>query len=346
MEDAQQNVSTPKETSPREWPGWLLPTLIFVVTAFAFFPTLHNGFVNWDDDKNIYENPNFRGLGWSHLRWMFTTFHLSNYRPLTWVTLGIDYLLWGMNPFGYHLTSLILHAANAILFYFLSYRLLDLAQSGPDTRREFPLRVAAGFSALIFAIHPLRVESVAWASARNDVVSALFYMWTILYYLRAVAVPNGNRTRRWRMAVAVIIYGLSLLSKGIGLTLPVVLLVLDIYPLRRLGGSAAKWFGPEARRIWWEKVPFLLVALAAGVTAVLAKQETAAIYAIASYGLFPRFAQVMYGLTFYLWKSLLPLDLSPLYPLTLFAGPWDLRLLWAGVLVVTLSVGLFIARHR
>src|SRR5207244_12604400 len=87
----------------RRWVHWLVPALIALVTFAAFLPTLHNQFVNWDDDENFLDNPHYRGLGWTQLRWMWTTLHLGHYIPLTWMTFGLDYRLWGMNPFGYHL---------------------------------------------------------------------------------------------------------------------------------------------------------------------------------------------------------------------------------------------------
>src|SRR6266571_2787634 len=99
--------------STHRWVFRLLPVLIALVTFVPFLPTLDNQFVNWDDDDNLVENPQYRGLGWTHLRWMWTTSHIGHYAPLTWMTFGLDYLLWGMNPVGYHLTNLLLHAANA-----------------------------------------------------------------------------------------------------------------------------------------------------------------------------------------------------------------------------------------
>ena len=162
---------------------------------------------------------------------MFTTFYGGHYQPLAWVTFGLDYLLWGMAPFGYHLTSLILHGANAVIFYFIALRLLSLAM-----QRDVGLRWAAAFAALLFAVHPLRVESVAWATERRDVLSGLFLLWTVLCYLKAVAAGQSDATRwRW-MGLAGVAYFFSLLSKGSGMSLPLVLLVLDVYPLRRLGG--------------------------------------------------------------------------------------------------------------
>ena len=170
-------------TPARGWGSWLVPALIALVIFAAFLPALHNQFVNWDDDKNFLENPHYRGLGWTQLSWMWTT-HMGHYIPLTWMTLGLDYLLWGMNPVGYHLTNLLLHAANAVVFFFVVRRLLTRALSSPS-EHGYALAVSAGFAALLFAIHPLRVESVAWVTERRDVLSGLLYLSAILIYLRA-----------------------------------------------------------------------------------------------------------------------------------------------------------------
>src|SRR5881628_1712023 len=112
------------------WLSWLVPLGIAFSTFAAFLPTLQNHFVSWDDDKNFLENPHYRGLSWTHLHWMWTT-HLGHYIPLTWMTLGLDYLVWGMNPVGYHLTSLLLHTANAGLFYLIAQNLISLSLDDP-----------------------------------------------------------------------------------------------------------------------------------------------------------------------------------------------------------------------
>jgi protein O-mannosyl-transferase len=323
---------------------WLVPVLIVLLTFAAFFPVRQNGFVNWDDEGNLLENPSYRGLGWTQLRWMFTNFHLGNYRPLTWITLGFDYILWGMDPSGYHLTSLLLHATSALLFYFLTLRLLSLTLSFPAASADVGLKVAAGLAALLFSIHPLRVEPVAWISARNHVLSGLFFVWTILCYLRAMACVEGSSIRlRW-LTLSVVIYGLSLLSQPFGLTLPFVLLVLDIYPVRRLSGDPTKWFWPAVRRVWWEKAPFLLLALAAGVIALRARKG--AIYSFEEIGVWPRLAQALFGLAFYPFKTVIPLGLSPLYELPAHLNLSDWPFLLSGLVVAVLSAGLFVARHR
>ena len=182
------------------WLARSVPLLIAFITFAAFLPALQNQFVSWDDDKNFLDNPHYRGLGWTQLGWMWTT-HMGHYIPLTWMTLGLDYLLWGMNPVGYHLTSLVLHAANAVVFFFVVHRILTLALPSP-AEREHALAVSAGFAALVFAIHPLRVESVAWVTERRDVLSGLFYLSAILLYLRACEPEKRGREWYWLSVAA------------------------------------------------------------------------------------------------------------------------------------------------
>jgi tetratricopeptide (TPR) repeat protein len=333
------------ERGPSSFATWLLPCVIFLLTFIAFSPTLRNAFVNWDDGKNIYENLNYRGLGWSQLRWMFTTFHMGHYQPLTWITLGLDYLVWGVNPFGYHLTSLILHAVNGVLFYFLALRLLSLAYGISAASGGWNLRAGAGFAALLFAIHPLRVESVAWATERRDVLSGLFLLWSVLLYLRAAVVREEALRWRW-LGMALGVYVLSLFSKATGVTLPIMLLALDVYPLRRLGGGEGKWFGGEARVIWGEKVPFFFVAIIVGVIALLAQKQTGALKSTAEYGVVARITQALFGLVYYLWKSVIPLGLSPFYEIPFSVDPLAVPFLISLTVVLALTILFLIFRHR
>jgi len=344
----RKKAPSPRPSVPAKKPemrlDYWVALFIAIVTLAVFFPALRNEFVGWDDFELLVENLNYRGLGWDQLRWMFTTFHTGHYQPLSWMTFGLDYLLWGMNPFGYHLTNLVLHVANAVLFYFLVLRLLSLALSAPVTPTDYGLRVAAGFAALFFAIHPLRVESVAWATERRDVLSGLFFLATLICYLQAARVPQDTY-RRW-LGAALICYGLSLLSKASGATLPIVLLVLDVYPLRRLGWGAGKWFGPSTRRTWWEKVPFLLFAAVASVVAPLAQSDAGAVASLRAYGVASRLAQSLYGLAFYLWKTILPTDLSPFYEVPPNLNPFAWPFLLSGAVVSVVSIGLFVLRRR
>lgn len=323
----------------------LLPFFVVLLTIAAFLPALWNGFVDWDDTKTLVENQNYRGLGWIQLQWMFSTFYMGHYQPLSWATFGLNYLLGGLEPFGYHLTNLLLHAANAALFYFVTLRLLSVGRTSPAAPENGPMRVAAVFGALLFAVHPLRVESVAWATERRDVLSGLFFLLTILFYLKAAAVSGETEApRRW-LSAAVIVYVLSLLSKASGIVLPGVLLILDVFPLRRLGGGPGKWFGTAARRIWLEKVPFAFLAVAFGIVALFAQEGAGALKAVERYDVFSRLAQALYGLAFYLWKSVLPVGLSPLYELPVQFNPWALPFFLSGFVVLAISVSLYFVRR-
>jgi protein O-mannosyl-transferase len=154
--------------------AYSIPILVGIVTFAAFIPVLNNGFINMDDPVSLLGNPYYRGLGWAQLRWMFTTLHNTLYRPLTWMTFAVDYLIWGMKPVGYHLASLLIHCGSAVLFYFAVVRLLSLNAATKTLSETILVRISAAFAALMFSVHPLRVEAVAWASARNDVLSAFF----------------------------------------------------------------------------------------------------------------------------------------------------------------------------
>src|SRR2546426_439819 len=314
------------------WVFWLLPVLIALVTFVPFLPTLDNQFVNWDDDDNLLNNPHYRGLGWTHLRWMWTTFHVGHYVPLTWMTFGLDYLLWGLKPVGYHLSNLLLHAANAAVFSLVARRILGLALPGSGERGHVGLAAAAAFAALLFAIHPLRVESVAWATERRDVLSGLFYLLTILSYLRAG--EQGERSRGWYWG-AVGLFVCALLSKSIAVSLPVVLLILDVYPLRRLGGARG-WWSEEARRVYVETIPFVLLAAAASAVAVMAQLSFHAALSVAQLSVPGRLAISAYGLSFYLWKMVAPVNLSPLYERGV-VDPWATPFLlsYGGAVAIT-----------
>lgn len=325
----------------------LIPVLIGLVTFLAFLPVLQNGFVNWDDGAFLLNNSHYRGLGWQQLRWMFTTCYLGSCMPLNYVTYGFDYVVWGMNPFGYHLSSLVIHASNAVVFYFLSLLLLRLAIPFSAAPVQVPIRLTAGVAALVFSLHPLRVEVVAWTLGREIAVAGFFFFLTLICYLKAAENDTISQSRRWRwMSAACIFYALSLLGKEAALTLPFALLVLDVYPLKRAIVTRKGWFEAKVSYLWWEKLPFLIVAAAAAIRAVLAKGQSGTLYPWESYGLLPRFAQVLYSLAFYTWKTLVPIALSPLYPLHPFAGLWDLPFLLSSVLVLSLSLGLFIYRRR
>jgi protein O-mannosyl-transferase len=267
---------------------------------------------------------------------MFTVLHGGHYQPLSWVSYAIDYRLWGLDPFGYHLTNLLLHAANAVLFWLLAMELLRSTEPPAARGPDGGVRFAAAVGALFFALHPLRVESVAWASERRDVLSGLFFLLTMLFYVRAVREPLQRRSR---LAVAMLCFALSLLSKAWAITLPAVLLVLDAYPLRRLGAGRPVW--PVLR----EKIPFALLAAGAALLALQA-QQVEAMRPLHQHGVVARVAQAAYGLCFYVWKTIVPVDLSPLYLLEMPLDPTEPHYLLAMALVVAAAGALFAVRRR
>ena len=293
--------------------GRILGASVVALSIAAFLPALGHDFVNWDDEQNFLKNSGYRGVGPRQLGWMLSAYHLGHYTPLTWLTLGLDYSLWGMDARGYHLTNVLLHAAAALAFYFLSLRLLRLAFSDGSHESagasETSLRIGAATAALLFAVHPLRVESVAWVTERRDVLSGLFFVWAILAYLKAVG--EGGRLRRGWYCGAVGLFAAALLSKASTVPLPLALLLLDVYPLRRLG-AARGWL---VRHVWVEKLPFLLLAIPAVVVAFLALLPLGNTPTLEQLPLAFRVMVAVYGLAFYVIKTVLPLDLSPLYQL-------------------------------
>ena len=164
-----------------------MPLAIAALTVAVFSPALQYGFILWDDDRNFLNNPFYRGLGWEQIRWAFTSAVMGHWIPVTWLSFGLDHAVWGMDPFGYHLTNILLHAANTALFYLLALRLLRL---GLTEASERAITLGAAVAALFFAVHPLRVESVAWITERRDVLSSQFYLLPVLAYLRACATAS------------------------------------------------------------------------------------------------------------------------------------------------------------
>lgn len=315
---------------------WAIPGLVALATFLAFLPVLHNGFVAWDDDKNFLANPSYRGLGPDQLRWMWTTFHLGHYVPLSWMTLGLDYVLWGMNPFGYHLTNLLLHVVNAVLVYVLARHLLR-GVTPPEQRSDtIDVAASAAIAALLFALHPLRVESVAWITERRDVLSGCFSLLTVLAYLRAI--ERVETHRRW-YAVALGSFACALLSKATSMSVPVVLLILNVYPLGRLGRPTT-WTGAGARRVFVELVPFAVLAAGTALLSLVALHPPEQLTAGG------KLAASAYSLAFYLWKTLVPIDLSPVYEMPQHLDPARLAFVASYAIVALLFGVLWVIRRR
>src|SRR5579859_1749380 len=192
MEPELKAVSTPGRITETPWAFWGMALVPVLATVLAFLPALNNGFINLDDPAAITENPHIRSLNASFFHWMFTTFTTGNWIPLTWFSLALDNAVSRMNPWFYHLHNVLWHGLNTLLVFLLCYKILILAVPSGDEKgnKFFSWKVSSAFlTALIFGLHPLRVESVAWVAERKDVLCAFFYLSSLLLYLKAVAHP-------------------------------------------------------------------------------------------------------------------------------------------------------------
>ena len=334
---------------PSAW-RFAAPVGLWLLVAAAFMPALEAHFVNWDDDDLLFGTTQYRVLDGESLSWMFTTSYTGHFQPLTWLSYCLDWNVWDREAFGYHLTNVLLHAATALVFYFLTRRLLAVALARSEDVRSKRLVMAATFATLLFAVHPLRAESVAWIAERRDVLSGLFYVGCVACYVR-YATATGPRRGWYAACVGTCI--LSLLAKASAMTVPLVLLVMDVYPLRRWRGGILEDDATEAAvgvrvplgRLFAEKLPLFALAVAAGVRALIAQAEGGALYGLTEHDVTHRLAQAVYGLVFYAWKTVIPLGLGPLYQIpddaTLF-GP----MLWTSVLVLGVTAVVLVRLRR
>ncbi len=287
------------------------------ITFLIFLKALQNGFVNWDDNLYVYGNVFIRSLDARFFRWAFTDFRTSaNWHPLTWLSHALDYRIWGIDPAGHHLTSVLLHAMNTFLVVILIVTLLESARR--KTKEGALLTgkgiLIAGFTAgLLFGIHPLHVESVAWVSERKDVLCAFFFLLSLLSYARYAgsAEEKSRAILPWldkRYLLALGFFVLALLSKPMAVTLPCVLLVLDWFPYDRIGA------GKLPRAVVMEKIPFFVLSIALSAVAVLAQASGGALAALRSSPLQWRLAVGTSALISYLREMVFPFNLSPFYP--------------------------------
>lgn len=309
-----------------------LPVAIFLLAFLAFLPSLGGQFLNWDDTENFVDNPGYRGLGWPQIKWMWTTTLMGHYIPVTWMTLGLNFALGGMEPWGYHLGNVLLHAANAVLFSFVTRRLL--AARGA---RGSALAWGAALAALVFAVHPLRTESVAWLTERRDVLHGCFLLLATLAYLKSLE-GRATSTGRWRV-VSLLTFSAALLSKSSAVMLPVALLILDVYPLERT--RTTSW-----RRLAGEKIPYALLAGAAALVAVLAVRQGASITSYTRYGSGARVAMMAYSFVFYPWKWIWPSGLTPLHELPAHVDLFAWRFAFPTLAFVVVTALLVVIRQR
>ena len=327
----------PAPPTVRAW--WVaIPLVLLVVAAFA--PVLENGFVDLDDEEQFVKNPHYRGVGPAQIAWACRSMLLGAYQPLTRVMQGLEYTIWGMDPHGYHLASLTLHAAVAVVLFALTCALLRRAMPGAGAG---PVAAGSGLAVALFAAHPLRAEVVAWATAQGYLPCTLFGMLTVLAYLRAQ--PPDGRTRPGWLVVSYALFPLALAGYSVPMGLPLVLLVLDVYPLRRWGGDRG-WSARGAFRIGLEKVPFLAASAWFGSMAVAARSTQGSVPGLADFGVMPRVAQACYSAAFYLARTALPAGLSSCYPAPPRPDWTEPRFALSILVVAALSATAFGLRRR
>ncbi len=314
--------------------------LLAVATLLLYWPATRNGFVNLDDHDYILDNAHVTaGLTWSGILWAMRSGYASNWHPLTWISHMLDCQLFGLNPWGHHLTNVLLHVANSVLVFVLLRRL-----TGSLWR--------SAFVAAFFAWHPLHVESVAWASERKDVLSAFFGLLTLLAWTAYVGKSKVQSPKsKVCYALALLFFALGLMSKSMLVTLPCVMLLMDYWPLRRTatpsppsgekagvrgfvaaqgrmegGGNKLEWrvecHPPEPPtllslpwgRLLVEKIPFFALALAASVVTYLVQQKAGAMTSLEQLPLTTRVANASLAYFQYLSKALWPVDLAAFYP--------------------------------
>jgi Flp pilus assembly protein TadD len=321
----QPNEFPATEPSPRmkQWP-LLIGLILVALIATIYGQTVTFDFVLYDDPEYVTRNPVVQG-GWSAaaLTWAVTTVEASNWHPLTWLSHMLDCTLFGLDPAGHHLTSVVLHALNSLLLFALWRRMTD---------EIWP----AAFLAATFAVHPMHVESVAWVAERKDVLSTLFFLLATMVY---VAYARRGGLARYLGVVA--LFALGLLSKPMVVTLPLVLLLLDYWPLRR----ERPW-----SRLVMEKLPLFALAGVSSVLTLIAQRAGGSMDSSHLVPLYLRIVNATVSYARYVWKILWPSDLSPLYPHPNLAGgtPWSAwRLAAAGcALVLITSLVLAVARRR
>jgi tetratricopeptide (TPR) repeat protein len=302
----------------------LICLLFFGLTAWAFAPALKTNFQIFDESGELFLNTHMNsGLGWHNLRWALFSLEYSNWYPLTWISHMIDFKMSGANSWGHHLTSVLLHAANGVLLFLVLNKM-----TGALWRS---LIVAA-----LFALHPLRVESVAWISERKDVLCVFFgllAMWTYAHFAEASRTPGGRPKLFYGLTLLFFAFGL--MSKSMLVTFPCLLLLLDFWPLER-------WRRKDKWRLLLEKVPFFLLIVPVGIVVYFAQKAGGQF--LLRFPLDFRLETALMGYARYLGKMFWPTNLSVLYP---YPDHWSAsELLLAAAMILGASIAAFILRRQ
>jgi protein O-mannosyl-transferase len=297
--------------------SYSVASLVSIITLVVFLPALRNDFVNWDDNRIIVENAHIRSLSLAFFKWAFTDISTSGFwNPPVWISHAVDYALWGLEPAGHHLTNVIMHAINTFVVVMLVFKLLEAARRGGPHPEHRALLIAAGMTGLLFGIHPVHVESVAWVSERKDQLYALFYLLSVIAYLKygasresasgSVLANVFPKDRSYLLAL--ILFILSLSSKAMAVTLPATLLILDWFPLNRLRSLR------DSAPLVVEKIPFMVCSAAAVVLTLVGQSAIGVLQANKVIPMADRVLTAFRSLIAYLGMIVVPLDLLPFYP--------------------------------
>jgi protein O-mannosyl-transferase len=294
---------------------------------FTFFSVLSSGFVNYDDGEYIFDNPTVRqGLTARSIPWAFTATHSANWHPVTWLSHMVDVQIFGLNAGGHHGTNLLLHTLNAILLL-----LLLLNMTGALWR--------SALVAFLFALHPLHVESVAWVAERKDVLSTFFWMLTLFAWLGFVR----SKRPAW-YALSVVLYALGLMAKPMLVTLPFILLLLDYWPLNRLGLPQTKHHA-SLRNLVVEKIPFFTLSAASCIVTFIAQRGGGAVQTLAGISIPGRAVNAAWAYAAYLFKAVWPSSLAVFYPLPRHGHP-AYQVALAAVVLLAATTGCLFFRRR
>lgn len=293
---------------------------LIAITWAVFGRTLGHEFVNFDDPNYVSENPQIHaGLNWQSMVWAFTHVHSHNWHPLTTMSHMLDWQLFGAKPGAHHFVNVLLHTVGAVLLFLLLEQM---------TGRIWP----SAFVAAIFAIHPLHVESVAWVSERKDVLSGVFFMLTLLAYFRYTRKPGVGRY----LTMSFLFAG-GLMSKPMLVTLPIVLLLLDYWPLERFGKLSAK-------KLIAEKIPLLVLSIGSAVATLIVQSGGVGLVPLEVLPLSWRITNALAAYLVYIWQMIWPADLALIYSHPGKLPIW--RVAGAGTLLIAIVLSVFALRKR
>jgi tetratricopeptide (TPR) repeat protein len=302
-----ERASEGSSSTSSRWLKVALALLVAVAAFGAHARALQGGILRWDDWDLLVLETRWRGLGAENLEWMLTTGHRGHFQPLTWVSYALEHELWGMGEAldarVFHATNLALHALVTALVFLLARKVFALAAPRALERWR---DVGAALSALLFGLHPLRVESVAWITERRDVLSGVFFVGALMAWIGAVERGDDGRPSKRGTWATFTLLVLCVLSKAFGMVLPALFLLLDWWPLRR--AQVVGW-----RRLLTEKLPFVAVSVATALLALRSQEIAGALTGAERVDLPARLRLAVHALAFYPWKSIAPTGLSPLY---------------------------------